>query len=912
MDPGSAVKAAHTYSEEDFLALWSSVREFILIETLDHAGKGQGHAVVQLSQAYQADQDGAFGAVGKQGIVHVLKWVPITRGASDRGALRGPDVLSSHQSKSAPTGLPRSLERGDEEKERERSRGRERDRQRRSRRHDDADRSDSRRRRRRMAQPVTPPREPPPVKSGPRKRPPEASALDAMLEEEAADLDSEKLDKQSELKLASLREQLAIKKGTKAGKEPGAILASRAAAVAESSQKKKKKAAEPSEVLRKLIQPKKVVKEEADYGDGESDESSSDSDDSASLGEGLGGSLGSKGSASTKQRKLRQYAEKHPGRLLTSGFRTMHDQIGSHFGGQATSTIPSDGQVSPEFRTSAVPHRNLAGQIQRVADHCNGCGSHGGGQDEPCRIQIFWTLAGVDARARARAPGAQGSPFDVVDALSSKRDDVIRCPVRAGESRLEGDVVDNDNPGIAQAEAQEISPEHLSDFHDPGVDCTVGARPHESPIQQTLFDLFQCQKVFEAPIHEVAGVMMNLPPSSLQLGISLAQLLLGHPRDGKFIHRFLAQTWTDKNDTPTRRDMMPFMFNPSVGAAVKLIGAFPVRAQGVIQVDSNSLSHWGRQQRKKIVTEGTKQLWRWLTVMVLNGEFLDWSHEVTFTPAKPSLGQVAALEMIGEMVNSFIGDPLLIRPMPLFQDLMLAKSIDYAGEEISHALPLRLEELLPGLPDPSVGDSLDALSVVDKENRAGLEVFIRPDLDAAYVCSAVIPMGWINAVSLFQHLHRRLGMAPRPLGAQFAEELEWRRDRAVPQPSDEKAVKWVQYYLDDAGVVGFAASEIDKECRRLVSKRWPGVIELGGVDTIDEKLIHALIQAIGFQIDCFLISAGSPCQDLTILLAGRKGLEGSRSRLFFEIPRIYQICQQVLGSKVVFMVENVYSMTAES
>ena len=39
----------------------------------------------------------------------------------------------------------------------------------------------------------------------------------------------------------------------------------------------------------------------------------------------------------------------------------------------------------------------------------------------------------------------------------------------------------------------------------------------------------------------------------------------------------------------------------------------------------------------------------------------------------------------------------------------------------------------------------------------------------AYVCSKVIPMGWLNAVSLFQHLHRQLGLQPPPAGAGFQE-----------------------------------------------------------------------------------------------------------------------------------------------
>ena len=38
----------------------------------------------------------------------------------------------------------------------------------------------------------------------------------------------------------------------------------------------------------------------------------------------------------------------------------------------------------------------------------------------------------------------------------------------------------------------------------------------------------------------------------------------------------------------------------------------------------------------------------------------------------------------------------------------------------------------------------------------------RPDREKVYVASAVIPMGWINAVSLFQHLHRQAGLAREP------------------------------------------------------------------------------------------------------------------------------------------------------
>ena len=65
-------------------------------------------------------------------------------------------------------------------------------------------------------------------------------------------------------------------------------------------------------------------------------------------------------------------------------------------------------------------------------------------------------------------------------------------------------------------------------------------------------------------------------------------------------------------------------------------------------------------------------------------------------------------------------------------------------------------------------------------------------LEMAYVCSAVIPMGWINAVSLFQHLMRNLTLCAEPMGIAIPGNIEWRRD--MPLPS---AYAWVQSYLDD-------------------------------------------------------------------------------------------------------------------
>ena len=64
---------------------------------------------------------------------------------------------------------------------------------------------------------------------------------------------------------------------------------------------------------------------------------------------------------------------------------------------------------------------------------------------------------------------------------------------------------------------------------------------------------------------------------------------------------------------------------------------------------------------------------------------------------------------------------MIVWELPNYSNLMSSKTIDYAGEEVSHASPLRLEELLPGLPECSVGGSLEAMNVADDEVRSWLE-----------------------------------------------------------------------------------------------------------------------------------------------------------------------------------------------
>ena len=105
-----------------------------------------------------------------------------------------------------------------------------------------------------------------------------------------------------------------------------------------------------------------------------------------------------------------------------------------------------------------------------------------------------------------------------------------------------------------------------------------------------------------------------------------------------------------------------------------------------------------------------------------------------------------------------------------------------------------------------------------------------------YVASSVISMGWIQAISLFQHLHRTSGMNPYPAGAGHPEELEWRRDRPAPQASHGLTLEFVQFYFDDFDCPEIVSSggweqlpgtmsEAHKRQREAYSRRGVGISE---------------------------------------------------------------------------------------
>lgn len=105
--------------------------------------------------------------------------------------------------------------------------------------------------------------------------------------------------------------------------------------------------------------------------------------------------------------------------------------------------------------------------------------------------------------------------------------------------------------------------------------------------------------------------------------------------------------------------------------------------------------------------------------------------------------------------------------------------------------------------------------------------------------------------------------------------------------------------LERAGipVETYYASEIDKYAMSVAQAMYPDTIQIGDVCKVD------FIQYIG-KVD--MIIGGSPCQDLSIAKQNRQGLQGERSRLFWEYIKALTIIKPKY-----FLLENVASMKNE-
>lgn len=101
-------------------------------------------------------------------------------------------------------------------------------------------------------------------------------------------------------------------------------------------------------------------------------------------------------------------------------------------------------------------------------------------------------------------------------------------------------------------------------------------------------------------------------------------------------------------------------------------------------------------------------------------------------------------------------------------------------------------------------------------------------------------------------------------------------------------------------VKSYYAFEIDKYAIQISQKNWPDIVHLGDVTQFSYQVRNDLPTSAD------LLIGGSPCQDLSIAKANRKGLDGERSGLFWEYVRILNILKPKY-----FVLENVASMRKE-
>ena len=112
--------------------------------------------------------------------------------------------------------------------------------------------------------------------------------------------------------------------------------------------------------------------------------------------------------------------------------------------------------------------------------------------------------------------------------------------------------------------------------------------------------------------------------------------------------------------------------------------------------------------------------------------------------------------------------------------------------------------------------------------------------------------------------------------------------------------------------LGGVAVDLYQPAQRVTSRRWPYVKQYKNVEDIDYETCKSW--ALEYtEADEVHLWAGFPCTDLSSAKAGRAGLDGVASSLFFHIPRIEALLKKTFGRKVALKktIENVLSMDRE-
>ncbi|CAK0874843.1 unnamed protein product, partial [Prorocentrum cordatum] len=129
-----------------------------------------------------------------------------------------------------------------------------------------------------------------------------------------------------------------------------------------------------------------------------------------------------------------------------------------------------------------------------------------------------------------------------------------------------------------------------------------------------------------------------------------------------------------------------------------------------------------------------------------------------------------------------------------------------------------------------------------------------------HIALRVIPMGWINAVTVFQHCHRRPGFGLKPLAAGFPPQAEWRKDRPLPLRAKELEQAWIVQgsRLDElAGTL----SEVQSEQRAAYQR--------SGIQVAEGKAKHRelVLERMGAGLDGMVGRVGVTVEKQVLLLA---------------------------------------------
>ncbi|CAE7765025.1 unnamed protein product [Symbiodinium sp. CCMP2592] len=739
-----------------------------------------------------------------------------------------------------------------------------------------------------------------------------------------------------EARLAGLRSRLQEKVGDpKAG--AAKVLADKALAVASATKPrlKRTRSRDVAHALQKALRPRK--KQAEDYeGEGSSSDELDD-DDALEV-------AGDPSSLVVKRRQLKKYAQEHPGQLLVKGLANMREQVGALYGDDDDGSDRYAPVVNRYLLSVLLPNypakqqsedqlremRTLALGIDLILNASSHC-AWGFGM-----VALLRKSGGASREAHATEGGWQGQTSELLAGGTG------RGQRGAGEFGHHGEGQAS-SPSTGGGEPDTVE---RPDIQPPAAGPVMGlagqglytsfpqARADSAPGLGVIFEAFGVPRdmcLQELAEHALCHAKCH---NKLQLGITLLQLLVA-TLDGRGDTSFLSSLFgtitpfgkgTQTQETKGRqRDLLPLPL-PAFGALLSLVPKLQRTSAGILLWDPAEARKTCKQQLKKLVEAACFQAWRLLSVLVLNGESSSWSQLVPASVHIETRSQRVALAGLSRRCAWWTGQPLQARPEVPLSELISARHVDYSGDAVLKALPLRLEELAPGLPEDGVAGSLDALANADDvvgrwlgdpthvllnpeswprplpsasmnvtphewerivevlykkgiveaielsevfhvgdqpvlngvfavpksgtpapgecrvtrlimnlvpanalqklmpgdlPTLAGSRAFYawrlpktwrklmtfklpvpghivgRPDRDMVHVASAVIPMGWINAVSLFQHLHRQAGLAREPWGAGLDPAMEWRRDKPVPKGAVGSSGAWFQYYLDD-------------------------------------------------------------------------------------------------------------------